>query len=103
MSWNVALFVILEHKTHPEVREQMFELIRQYQPDIACFQEMVGGDDNKAINYLGDFKRLLGFTGYHYSYDTRLDFDQAHHFGIIIFSKFPIINKQTITSPPPRL
>jgi len=100
MSWNVEHFDILEHKTHPEKKEQMIQLISQYQPDIACFQEMVGGDDDKAINYLGDFKRRLDFAGYFYSYENRFDFDRYHHFGIITFSKFPIINKQTISSPP---
>lgn len=100
MSWNVEHFDILQHKTHPEQKVKMMELVKQYQPDIACFQEMVGGDDDKAINYLGDFKRRLDFTGYYYSYDNRLDFDQDHHFGIIIFSRFPIINKKTISIYP---
>lgn len=100
MSWNVEHFDILEHKTHPEKKEQMIQLISQYQPDVACFQEMVAGDDDKEINYLGDFKRRLAFTGYFYSYENRFDFDHYHHFGIITFSKFPIINKQTISSPP---
>lgn len=100
MSWNVEHFDILEHKTHPEKKEDMMNLIKQYQPDVACFQEMVGGDDDKAINYLGDFKRRLNFTGYYYSYENSFNFDQVHHFGIITFSKFPIINKQTISAPP---
>ena len=100
MSWNVEHFDILEHKTHPETKQKMMDFIKQYQPDVACFQEMVGGDYDKAINYLGDFKRLLQFNGYFYSYDNRLNFDQVHHFGIIIFSKFPIINQQTISIAP---
>ena len=100
MSWNVEHFDILEYKTHPEKKEAMIKLVEQYQPDIACFQEMVGGDDDKAINYLGDFKRRMEFTGYFYSYENRFDFDRVHHFGIITFSKFPIVNKQTISSPP---
>lgn len=100
MSWNVEHFDILEHKTHPEKKIQMIELVKQYQPDIACFQEMVGGDDDRAINYLGDFKRTMNFAEYFYSYEGRLDFDQVHHFGIITFSKFPIINKQTISHAP---
>ena len=100
MSWNVEHFDILEYKTHPEKKEEMIKLVEQYRPDIACFQEMVGGDDDKAINYLGDFKRRLDFTGYFYSYENRFDFDRIHHFGIITFSKFPIVNKQTISSPP---
>ena len=100
MSWNVEHFDILEYKTHPEKKDQMMDLINQYHPDVACYQEMVGGDDDKAINYLGDFKRKLGFNDYYYSYENRLDFDRVHHFGIITFSRFPIINKQTISNPP---
>lgn len=100
MSWNVAHFNILHHKTHPERKLKMLDLINEYRPDIACFQEMVAGDDDRAINYLGDFKRALAFTGYYYSYNIRLDFDQAHHFGVIIFSRFPMINKKTISLPP---
>lgn len=100
MSWNVEHFDILEYKTHPEKKVEMMSLVKKYQPDIACFQEMVGGDDDKAINYLGDFKRNMDFSNYYYSYEARLDFDQKHHFGIIIFSKYPILNKQTISNPP---
>jgi endonuclease/exonuclease/phosphatase family metal-dependent hydrolase len=49
---------------------------------------------------VGDFKRELQFSNYYYSYDNNLNFDNGHHFGIIIFSKFPIINKQTISPLP---
>ncbi|MEO6454246.1 MAG: endonuclease/exonuclease/phosphatase family protein [Ginsengibacter sp.] len=100
MSWNVEQFDIQQHKKHPEIKVQMLELINQYKPDIACFQEMVGADYNRTINYLGDFKRVLQFDNYYYSYNVRLDFDDKHHFGIIIFSRYPFINKQTISPNP---
>lgn len=101
MSWNVEHFDILEHKTHPEVKEQMLDLINEYQPDIACFQEMVGSDSFKnAINYLPDFMQRLAFNGYNYSYNPKLDFDGKHHFGIITLSKLPLINKETVKFHP---
>src|SRR3978361_375146 len=74
MSWNVEQFDIQQHKTHPELKKEMLELINTYKPDIACFQEMVGGDYNKTINYLGDFKRILQFDQYYYSYNLHLNF-----------------------------
>jgi endonuclease/exonuclease/phosphatase family metal-dependent hydrolase len=62
---------------------------------------MVGSDKNvKAINYIPDMIQGEGFTDYHYSFNPKLDFDDNHHFGIIIFSKYPIINKQTISFYP---
>jgi len=101
MSWNVEHFDILEHKTHPENKQKMLDLINEYQPDIACFQEMVGSDKSAhAINYLPDFMQQLSFADYFYSYNTKLDFDNDHHFGIITFSKYPIINKQTVSFYP---
>jgi len=101
LSWNVEHFDILEHKTHPETKQQMMDLINEYQPDIACFQEMVGSDKNpQAINYVQGMMEKLDFDDYNYSYNPKLDFDGDHHFGTIIFSKLPVINKQTISYYP---
>jgi len=101
MSWNVEHFDILEHKTHPERKQQMIDIINQHQPDIACFQEMVASDRNpSAINYLPDFTSKLKMMGYHYSYNSKLDFDGDHHFGIISFSKYPIASRHTLSYPP---
>jgi endonuclease/exonuclease/phosphatase family metal-dependent hydrolase len=101
MSWNVEHFDILEYKTHPETKQLMLSLIKEYQPDVACFQEMVGADTiTKAINYIPAMMQQTGFENYHYSWNPKLNFDNNHHFGIIIFSKYPIINKQTISFPP---
>ena len=100
MSWNVEHFDILEHKTHPERKQEMLELIKKYSPDVACFQEMVGGDvDSTAINYVPYIAKELGFKYYYYSYDKRDDFDGKHHYGIITFSRFPIIQKYTYSPP----
>lgn len=97
MSWNVEHFDILEYKTHPEKKQQMLDLINEYEPDIAFFQEMVGGIKNEqAINYIPKMVNQLNFEDYHYSFNDKLDFDANHHFGIILFSKYPIIKKQTV-------
>lgn len=100
MSWNVEHFDILQHKTHPEVKQEMFDLIDKYSPDIACFQEVVAGENKKAINYFPDILNALHFSDYLYSYQVKDDFDRYHHFGITIFSKFPILRKQTIVNDP---
>jgi endonuclease/exonuclease/phosphatase family metal-dependent hydrolase len=101
MSWNVEHFDILEHKKHPEKKQEMLQLINEYEPDIACYQEMVGSENlPKAINYIPDIMEAEAFTNYHYAFNPKLDYDGNHHFGIIIFSKYPIINKQTISFYP---
>jgi endonuclease/exonuclease/phosphatase family metal-dependent hydrolase len=101
MSWNVEHFDILEHKTKPQVKTQMLDLISMYQPDIACFQEMVGSDfDSTAINYVPYFAERLHFPYNFYCYNKKDDFDNKHRFGIIIFSKYPIIDRHAIRYDP---
>ena len=100
MSWNVELFNILNHKTHPERREQMLELINKYDPDIACLQEVVAGESPKAINYFPHIDSGLHFKDYFYAYNLENDFDRFHHFGTLIFSKYPIIRKQAMVNNP---
>lgn len=101
MSWNVEHFDILEHKTHPERKQMMIDIINNYQPDIACFQEMVASDSIPgAINSLPEFMSKLKMKDYLYSYNKKLDFDRSHRFGIITFSKYPIINKHTLSYAP---
>ncbi|HXS57674.1 MAG TPA: endonuclease/exonuclease/phosphatase family protein [Hanamia sp.] len=100
MSWNVEQFNILHYKDRPDVKQQMFDLINQYDPDIACFQEVVAGENKKAINYFPAIRNALHFKDYLYSYQLKDDFDHNHHFGITVFSKYPILRKQTIVNNP---
>lgn len=98
MSWNVAQFNTLDNKKHPGLQNQMLALINEYQPDIACFQEMVAEDSAVTDHgHMDAFLQKLNFPNYHYSYNRKEDFWGYAHFGIIIFSKYPIINKVTKT------
>ena len=98
ITWNVAQFNVMDDKKHPEVKIQMFTIINEYQPDIACFQEMVA-EDSTVINHghVDEFLEKLQFRDYFYSYNSKEDFWGYAHFGIIIFSKYPIINRKTIS------
>ncbi len=101
MTWNVAQFNVLDNKKHPEIKKGMIDLVNEYKPDIACFQEMVAEDSAvEDHGHIVDFLQKLGFADYFYSYNVKEDFWGYAHFGIIIFSKYPIINKQTITRYP---
>ena len=110
MSWNVAQFDIMKFKESPVTFQKMIGLINEYQPDIACFQEMVSGDTLADLNNayyrkysffsVFDFLHQLHFPYYFYSYHYKDNFLSQQHFGKIIFSKYPIINKQTIRNFP---
>ncbi|MEO6720282.1 MAG: endonuclease/exonuclease/phosphatase family protein [Ferruginibacter sp.] len=106
MSWNVAQFDIMKSKTNPNTYQEMINLVNQYQPDVACFQEMVSGDTLADLNTpyykqytfysIFEFANKLNFPDYLYSYNYKENFMNQQHFGLIIFSKYPIINKQTL-------
>lgn len=100
MSWNVEQFNIQHYKDKPWIKQQMLDLINYYDPDIACFQEVVAGEKKKAINYFPDIIDKLNFKDYFYSYAIKDDFDSYHHFGILVFSKLPIIKKQAFVNNP---
>ena len=97
MSWNVEQFDVMQNKKHPEVKNQMIDLVNEYQPDIACFQEMVC-EDSTVIKHghISEFLQRMHFPDYFYSYNRKEDFWDYAHFGIIVFSRYPIINKQTV-------
>lgn len=101
MSWNVAQFNVMDDKLHPDVKSRMIDIINQNEPDIACFQEMVAEDSTVTDHgHVDEFLQKLNFKNYFYSYNVKEDFWGYAHFGIIIFSKYPIINKQTISTYP---
>lgn len=110
MSWNVAQFDVMNSKSNPEKYNEMIGLINQFQPDIACFQEMVCGDTLADLNTpyyrkysfytLFDFVHKLRLPNYFYTYNYKDNFLNQQHFGIIIFSRYPIINRQTISTYP---
>jgi endonuclease/exonuclease/phosphatase family metal-dependent hydrolase len=110
MTWNVAQFDVLYNKRSPETRDKMVDLINEYQPDIACFQEMVAGDTLINLNTayyrkysfysVYEFASKLNMPNYFYTYDFRDDFLNHQHFGIMIFSKYPVIKKQTLSFYP---
>lgn len=98
MSWNVAQFNVLKNKKDPSIKNEMINVVNDNTPDIACFQEMVAEDAVQMKHgHINDFLAKLHFENYFYSYNIKEDFWDQAHFGIVIFSKYPIINKQTIS------
>jgi endonuclease/exonuclease/phosphatase family metal-dependent hydrolase len=101
MSWNIEHFEIASYKKNPEKKQQMLQLVNAYSPDVACFQEMVGNENNPAaINYLPDIAATLNMPFYFYAYNPKLSYDKNHQFGILIFSKYPFIKKEMISRKP---
>ncbi|MES2430325.1 MAG: endonuclease/exonuclease/phosphatase family protein [Bacteroidota bacterium] len=102
MSWNVAQFDVLNFSKTHEKFYKMMQLINENQPDIACFQEVVCSDSiGTTYLHLSTILDSLKFPYYHYSYENNENwFGLNMHFGTIIFSKYPIVNKQSVSHAP---
>lgn len=92
MTWNVKGFAtIMENPTRDDRTEhiaKMFEVIRDYQPDIIAFQEFYSIDEVKWFNNIG-YLRDMGYTYYFFPGDFVKY--KNNHSGTAIFSKYPMV------------
>ena len=76
-------------------RDEILDVIRETDPDILCLQEYYTRDDDK-FNMTKRIKNDIGYPYYHFGETTYLE-KRKQHFGIITFSKYPIIYRDKIT------
>lgn len=94
MTWNLRSFTGKDENlrkpgltTH---QMKMFDLIKDYDPDVLTLQEFYTVDSGKDFNSLWHLTQNMGYPYYYFSRDHN---KSRHHFsGTIIFSKYPIID-----------
>ncbi len=95
MSFNVRMFDAYKFIT-PELtdsRGEFMELFKNESVDILCIQEYVEDETNKNIISPEDIKRAGGYT----HYVTTMTLEKKKMFlGQAIYSKYPIINAESI-------
>lgn len=84
MSYNVRGFNVWHHQDIPDTKEKIKALIRKEDPDVICFQEV-------------GFNMEAHFMDYPYHYLKKITTGHKVHLGL--FSKYPIINAETIHFP----
>ncbi|HTL82004.1 MAG TPA: endonuclease/exonuclease/phosphatase family protein [Bacteroidia bacterium] len=93
MSYNVKVFDLYNWSHNLETRSKMFGLIRGQDPSILCIQEFYNEDSTTNSN-LDSLLKKPGYPYYDVEYTTTLRKDD--HWGVVTFSKFPIVNKGVI-------
>ncbi len=95
MSYNVHYFKNLDKskKDNASLRDEMMALIKEQKPDILCLQEFYTSEnphnfDNK--NYISEEMRLP------YRYFSSDRNYANNHSGVIIFSRYPIVNSAKV-------
>ena len=95
MSYNSKVFGVYGNKNAEQTRDEMLQIIRDQNPDILCLQEYYSRDDEK-FDITQRIKNDLGYPYYHFGETVYLE-KRKQHFGVITFSKYPIIRKDKLT------
>lgn len=95
LSYNLRLFNYYENINSASTEKKVMEFLKAKQPEIICLQEFFGlGNPSLKETSL---KKALG--GKYYSHMKVLGNGTNRFYGIVTFSKYPIINKGEIIHP----
>lgn len=95
MSFNARLFDLYNWGGNKETRNEIFDYLKQEDPDIICFQEFFHTNDPTYFNTLDTMVQFLSASKVHDHYTSILHYGKSK-FGIATFSKYPILDRQVI-------
>ena len=94
MSYNLMLFNNLKEH-NPSSEKSVVQFLKSRQPDIICLQEFyVYGDPDQK-----DSAILKGLGGTYHSHMKLIRSGKNRHYGIVTYSKFPIVAKGEVIHP----
>lgn len=94
LSFNVRLFDLYMWSAEKKIKNKIFEFLEREDPDILCLQEFFYKekyDPNYPFETLDSLVEILTAKNYHVEHTISLR--EIEHFGIITFSKYPIIHR----------
>ena len=92
MTYNVHSFKPFGENNTQAVKAKMFQVVKDENPDIICFQEFFTRPKG-AFNTIDSLKRLLNISHYYFFPVLKNDYES---YGLAIFSKYPIKNTGVI-------
>lgn len=101
MSWNVRHFIPFDESSFKpnklKHREEVFDQVRKYNPDIICLQEFLSMPDDGKLDPFNFLKKELGYK--YFQFAGKDIFGTKQYSGIAIFSKYPIIDGNILPFP----
>lgn len=97
LSFNVRVFDLYLWTKEKKTRNKIFEFLEEEDPDILCLQEFYHAeqqDSNYSFKTLDTLIQFLSAKNYHFHATTTNK--EFYHFGLITFSKFPILEKGVV-------
>ena len=101
MSWNVRHFIPFDESSFKpdrlRHRQNILEQIDEYQPDVICFQEFISMPGDEEKDPLFQLKNKYGYKYHQFAGEDI--FGTRQYSGIAIFSRYPIMDGNSISYP----
>jgi endonuclease/exonuclease/phosphatase family metal-dependent hydrolase len=93
MSYNVRLLDLYKWSGQASTRGNMIDFFKQRNADVLCLQEFFNSSDSNGLQNIGEIAKACGYA---YTAESRNFNTKRGFFGDIIFSKYPIVSKQSM-------
>lgn len=94
LSYNLRLFNMLERGNRGS-EKAVLDFLRKQQPEIICLQEFYG--TGNPVQKVNEIRNYLGNN--YYSHMKVIGSGKNRYYGIVTYSKFPVINRGEIIHP----
>lgn len=104
LTWNVMRMVGIEgtQEEKNKTKQRALDLILAQKPDVICLQEFVNGAPHTAFSILPYMADSAGYPYVVFGRDFEW-FDGTIHQGLVIFSRYPILDSGRVRFPQPTI
>ncbi|WP_177230549.1 endonuclease/exonuclease/phosphatase family protein [Chitinophaga sp. CF118] len=95
MTFNSSSMGLKDYKEDPALRSHIYQTLQTASPDILCLQEFYTNTRKDLTDHIAKLQENLHYPYYYFTKDKTSW--NTWHYGIILFSRFPII--QTLKIP----
>jgi endonuclease/exonuclease/phosphatase family metal-dependent hydrolase len=94
MTFNTSSMGVKGYKLDKELHASIMHTLSEASPDLLCLQEFYTNDDPRLTNNISTIQERLGYPHYYFTSD-KIHWD-TWRYGIILFSRYPVIQARKI-------
>ncbi|MVT44256.1 hypothetical protein GO495_26915 [Chitinophaga oryziterrae] len=94
MTFNSSSMGLKNYKEDISIKNNIYYTIKESQPDILCLQEFYTNNRSGYTDHISDIREQLHYRYFYFTCDKTRWY--TWQYGIILFSKYPIVNASAI-------
>jgi len=94
MTFNSSSMGLKDYKEDISIKNNIYYTIKESQPDILCLQEFYTNNRSGYTDHIADIREQLHYRYFYFTCDKTSWY--TWQYGIILFSKYPIVNASAI-------